>query len=57
MSEKFKIGDTVYDVFSQKRGTIVGYREIGNRKEWQVFFSQNDRPFLNESFLEFEQDC
>ena len=57
MSEKFKIGDTVYDVFSQKRGTIVGYREIGNRKEWQVFFSQNDRPFLNESFLELEQDC
>ena len=57
MNEKFKIGDTVYDVFSQKRGTIIGCREIGDRKEWQVFFSQNDRPFLNESFLELEQDC
>lgn len=56
MSEKFKTGDAVYDTFSQKRGQIRRYREIGGRKEWLVFFSQNDQQFINEDFLELESD-
>jgi len=56
MSEKFKAGDAVYDTFSQKRGQIRRCREIGGRKEWLVFFSQNDQQFINEDFLELESD-
>jgi SNF2 family DNA or RNA helicase len=57
VSEKFKIGDIVIDIFSQKRGPVVGSRDVGGRKEWLVFFSQNDKQYVNEDFLKIEKDC
>ena len=57
MSEKFKIGDSVYDIFSQKRGTVCGFRKIGERKECKVFFSENNQSYVSEDFLELVLDA
>lgn len=57
MSEKFKIGDAVYDIFSQKRGTVCGFRKIGERKECKVFFSENNQSYVSEEFLKLVLDA
>ncbi len=56
MADKFNLNDEVVNVYTGERGIVLGKKDVGGSIRWQIFISQQSKPWIKEDQLKKVDD-